>query len=50
MIVHLGIVRIISSILPLGSLQPVTNTERYFSMLEEKNCLCVDAQFTIHIQ
>lgn len=37
LIVHPGIVRNISSILPLDSLQPVTNTERNFIMLEEKN-------------
>lgn len=49
MIEHPRIVRIISSILPLDSLQPVTNTEKYFIMLEEKTCLCVDTQFTIHI-
>lgn len=36
MIVHPRIVRNISSILPLDSLQPVTNTERSFITLEEK--------------
>lgn len=50
MIVHPRIVRNISSILPLDILQPVTNTERNFIMLEEKTCLYVDTQFTIHIQ
>lgn len=47
-IVHPRIVRNISGLLPLDSLQPVT--ERYFKILEEKICLCVNAQFSIHIQ